>query len=324
MDSWRSRAVDVLACDRPTHCTHILCSPPTPTRCSHCCPHPHPTPTHIACSLFCGEDAPYHWRRELSITALCLLSSLAVALTWPTASERIFAITGASGGWVLQPPNLSQTIPPRPAATRLLAGVCLVCCVIPVAIHLRLFCAGWKARRAGYPTPAPAGALHPPPSHKQLPRGWHLGRSAPWSLGGEGATAWLLEEDNHDAAAAIPLLGEEAGEDQGAGAGTGTGTGPGAGGGDSPYLGGPERGAGERQGEGAEGGEGLERGGSDAVPLSGVAKMYDRGQDLSLSTWLPSHMGGAGAGAGGGWLAARAGGRGGAGGGGAGSGGCTG
>ena len=230
----------------------------------------------------------------------------------------------ASCGWVLQPPNLSQTIPPRPAATRLLAGVCLVCCVIPVAIHLRLFCAGWKARRAGYPTPAPAGALHPPPSHKQLPRGWHLGRSAPWSLGGEGATAWLLEEDNHDAAAAIPLLGEEAGEDQGAGAGTGTGTGPGAGGGDSPYLGGPERGAGERQGEGAEGGEGLERGGSDAVPLSGVAKMYDRGQDLSLSTWLPSHMGGAGAGAGGGWLAARAGGRGGAGGGGAGSGGCTG
>ena len=60
-----------------------------------------------------GEDAPASARRSLLETAGILLTALPVALLFPTASEKVFAVTGAS-------------------------AVCMVCYVCPVAIHLLL------------------------------------------------------------------------------------------------------------------------------------------------------------------------------------------
>ena len=60
-----------------------------------------------------GEDAPESARRSLLETAGIMLTCLPVALLYPRASEKVFAITGAS-------------------------AVCLVCYVCPVAIHLLL------------------------------------------------------------------------------------------------------------------------------------------------------------------------------------------
>lgn len=63
--------------------------------------------------LIAGEHAQYsrvrHWAETLSI----VLATLAIAAAYPQYSEKIFAITGAT-------------------------AVCLVCYVIPVAIHLKL------------------------------------------------------------------------------------------------------------------------------------------------------------------------------------------
>ncbi|KAK9868672.1 hypothetical protein WJX84_002712 [Apatococcus fuscideae] len=63
--------------------------------------------------LIAGEHAPYsrarHWAETLGI----VLATLATSAAYPQYSEKIFAITGAT-------------------------AVCLVCYVIPVAIHLKL------------------------------------------------------------------------------------------------------------------------------------------------------------------------------------------
>ena len=60
-----------------------------------------------------GEDAPSSRPRQLIETFASLLALLAVALLFPTASEKIFAVTGAT-------------------------AVCLVVYVVPVVIHLLL------------------------------------------------------------------------------------------------------------------------------------------------------------------------------------------
>ncbi|KAI3429787.1 hypothetical protein D9Q98_010100 [Chlorella vulgaris] len=55
--------------------------------------------------------------RQVLLTAACLLSSLLLAMAFPTQAEKMFAVTGAT-------------------------AVCAVCYVVPVAIHLRLYLRG--------------------------------------------------------------------------------------------------------------------------------------------------------------------------------------
>lgn len=66
------------------------------------------------CSLLLGEDAPRPRSRQIGLTAAVVLSSLAVALAFPSAAEKFFAVTGAT-------------------------AVCAVVYVLPIAIHLRLY-----------------------------------------------------------------------------------------------------------------------------------------------------------------------------------------
>lgn len=60
------------------------------------------------------QEASYNFAREFWFTLLILGSSMTVALLFPEAAEKIFSITGAT-------------------------AVCLVCYVLPIAAHLRLF-----------------------------------------------------------------------------------------------------------------------------------------------------------------------------------------
>ena len=81
-------------------------------------------PSHNAChvqislrytldSLVAGEDAPFQLKRHMAETSGITVSSLLVALIFPTYAEKIFAITGAT-------------------------AVCIVCYVIPVGLHLKM------------------------------------------------------------------------------------------------------------------------------------------------------------------------------------------
>ncbi|KAK9809814.1 hypothetical protein WJX73_009477 [Symbiochloris irregularis] len=63
--------------------------------------------------LVAGEAAPPSTRRQILETVLIVLGSLSVALVFPSAAEKIFAVTGAT-------------------------AVCLVCYLLPVVIHLLL------------------------------------------------------------------------------------------------------------------------------------------------------------------------------------------
>ncbi|KAK9906824.1 hypothetical protein WJX75_008674 [Coccomyxa subellipsoidea] len=65
--------------------------------------------------LLAGEDAPFSRRRHMLETCFIVFTSLAVALAFPTGAEKIFAVTGAT-------------------------AVCIVCYVIPVALHLKIYC----------------------------------------------------------------------------------------------------------------------------------------------------------------------------------------
>lgn len=62
-----------------------------------------------------GEGAPPSRHRQLVETFVSVLALLAVALLFPTKSEKVFAVTGAT-------------------------AVCLVVYVVPVVIHLLLHC----------------------------------------------------------------------------------------------------------------------------------------------------------------------------------------
>ena len=64
-----------------------------------------------------GEGAPPSARRSLLETGGIMAASLATALLFPTASEKIFSITGAT-------------------------GVLVVCYVVPVLVHLLLLGGG--------------------------------------------------------------------------------------------------------------------------------------------------------------------------------------
>lgn len=64
--------------------------------------------------LIAGEDAPASTQRQLLETTGIVFGGLAVALIFPSASEKIFAVTGAT-------------------------AVCLVCYLLPVVIHLLLY-----------------------------------------------------------------------------------------------------------------------------------------------------------------------------------------
>ena len=44
--------------------------------------------------LLAGEDAPYSRARHVGETAFIVFASLGVALLFPTAAEKIFAVTG--------------------------------------------------------------------------------------------------------------------------------------------------------------------------------------------------------------------------------------
>lgn len=63
--------------------------------------------------LLVGEDEPYDRRRHVMLTSLIVGTALSVALVFPTAAEKIYAITGAT-------------------------AVTLVCYFLPVALHLKL------------------------------------------------------------------------------------------------------------------------------------------------------------------------------------------
>ena len=80
-----------------------------------------------------GEDAPFSWRRHMAETVGLVGGALSVALLFPAAAEKIFAITGAT-------------------------AVCLVCYVIPVVLHLRLH---WL------------GVPPQPDDAQASPQGWH-------------------------------------------------------------------------------------------------------------------------------------------------------
>ena len=47
--------------------------------------------------LLAGEDAPWSARRHLAETCFIVFASLGVAFVFPTAAEKIFAVTGARG-----------------------------------------------------------------------------------------------------------------------------------------------------------------------------------------------------------------------------------
>ncbi|KAK9817843.1 hypothetical protein WJX72_002950 [[Myrmecia] bisecta] len=64
--------------------------------------------------MLAGEDALYNRKRHICETVGILVPCLMVAMVFPAYAEKIFAITGAT-------------------------AVCLVCYVIPVAIHLRMY-----------------------------------------------------------------------------------------------------------------------------------------------------------------------------------------
>ena len=65
--------------------------------------------------LIAGENAPPSTKRQVLETTGIVFGSLAVSLLFPSASEKIFAVTGAT-------------------------AVCLVCYLLPVIIHLLLYC----------------------------------------------------------------------------------------------------------------------------------------------------------------------------------------
>ncbi|KAK9845342.1 hypothetical protein WJX81_003878 [Elliptochloris bilobata] len=77
--------------------------------------------------LASGEGAPFSRARHNAETLAIIVPTLAVALLFPSSAEKIFAVTGAS-------------------------AVCVVCYVIPVAMHLRLYLCD-----PGYQTLANAG-----------------------------------------------------------------------------------------------------------------------------------------------------------------------
>lgn len=49
----------------------------------------------LTCLLF-GEDAPYDRWHHVGLTSLIVGSALAVALVFPTAAEKIYAVTGTA------------------------------------------------------------------------------------------------------------------------------------------------------------------------------------------------------------------------------------
>uniref|UniRef100_A0A7S0S1I6 Amino acid transporter transmembrane domain-containing protein n=1 Tax=Chlamydomonas leiostraca TaxID=1034604 RepID=A0A7S0S1I6_9CHLO len=63
--------------------------------------------------LFGDDKPPFTWTRQVAETTCILIASLAIACSFPTAAEKIFAVTGCT-------------------------AVCLVCYCIPVYIHLVL------------------------------------------------------------------------------------------------------------------------------------------------------------------------------------------
>lgn len=63
--------------------------------------------------LVAPEGALFQWKRHMAETTGIVCSTLAVALVFPSYAEKIFAITGAT-------------------------AVCIVCYVLPVALHLKL------------------------------------------------------------------------------------------------------------------------------------------------------------------------------------------
>ncbi|RMZ56478.1 hypothetical protein APUTEX25_001325 [Auxenochlorella protothecoides] len=84
-------------------------------------------------ALILGPGRRTSRAHTMQVTAASVLSSLGVALCFPTAAEKMFAITGAS-------------------------AVCVVCYALPVAFHLRLFYrpASAVARCASVPDLAPS------------------------------------------------------------------------------------------------------------------------------------------------------------------------
>ena len=116
--------------------------------------------------LLAGEDAPYSRARHVGETAFIVFASLGVALLFPTAAEKIFAVTGArllrcawhpllgyhharavctcrtAGCPAWHPMCLCRTVQGGRRTACWLAGataVCVVCYVIPVALHLRIY-----------------------------------------------------------------------------------------------------------------------------------------------------------------------------------------
>lgn len=101
--------------------------------------------------LLLGPDAPFTWTRQVALTTFTVGSSLTVALLFPEASEKIFAVTGAT-------------------------VVCIVCYVVPVFIHFHMYRCQRRMRdaRRGHladgsgspcPTPpllTPEGSVHVP------------------------------------------------------------------------------------------------------------------------------------------------------------------
>ena len=161
-----------------------------------------------------------------------------MALVWPTAAEKLFAVTGATGvgeeerptlwpvcwGPAAQPCRLAvplalcasptslprlcglYPLPPFPAS-RHAAQVCAVCYVFPVLIHLRLYL---RAPTAGFGSDGDGLSIGASRARRrQLQQQPSFAFGAPRLSAGDGEgggsgpdTRWLLSADHHSQAAA--------------------------------------------------------------------------------------------------------------------------
>ena len=77
--------------------------------------------------LLAGEDAPWSARRHLAETCFIVFGSLGVAFVFPTAAEKIFAVTGAQ-----LPNHVRETM-----------VVCIrsnMCNALPLHVHAVVVC----------------------------------------------------------------------------------------------------------------------------------------------------------------------------------------
>ncbi|KAL4422426.1 hypothetical protein ABPG75_008623 [Micractinium tetrahymenae] len=135
-------------------------------------------------NLLMGEDAIPPRTQQIALTGACVLAPLLVALPFPTASEKMFAVTGAT-------------------------AVCAVCYVLPVCIHLKLYLRTGGGGGSGSPRRGKAwrgGGMRRSGSRRSFSFEPRLAGSQAAGLGlsGDGPDLrWLLSADHHAGSAAL-------------------------------------------------------------------------------------------------------------------------